>query len=265
MAANPSTSSLPGATLQIHEELWEARGKISDVLQWALFTSIWLISLPVVFGASLFFPQIRVWGYLDLFLGGAIFVATAVMTVVRYWHVQRTMEDWEDQMFPFFYAVRFELLPVEGDDREKDIWRRYQSLLTSLSNVGKRSWFRSSASLGVVEGGDLKLRTEVKGKRGKHFFNVYARDSNGAPLFVRRFPSSSPVSKEDIRTLRDDVEDVVGRHGNEPLVIAAFAASGFSDDAIDFARSDESLVREAPIDLLRETPSGYVLVLSRND
>jgi hypothetical protein len=259
MAVSPTASSLPGASLQVHEDLWEARDKISDVLRWALFASIWLITLPILFGASLIFQQVRYWAYVDLFLGGALFVATAIWTVIGSWSVQRTMEDWEDQMLPFFYAVRFELLPLEGDDRGKDIWRRYQSLFTSLASVGKTKPMIFAAN------SDLKFRSEVKGKKGKHPFDVFARDSNGAPLFVRRFSSTKPVTVEDLKVLHDDVSDVIGHYGNQPLLIAAFASGGFADDAVEYARSDDSLVHETPIDLVRETQSGYALVFLRND
>src|SRR5208282_5280130 len=106
MAGEVPVSSLPAASLQVHEDLWEARGKISEVLSWARWASIWLISLPIIYGLKLFLPdivQIGQLALLDLYLGGFAFVVTATWIVVRAWRAEQTIEDWEDRMLPFFY------------------------------------------------------------------------------------------------------------------------------------------------------------------
>jgi hypothetical protein len=251
--------AFPASSIQVHQDLWESSEVISDVFEWAFWASVWLVSLPIIFLVSLFFHQVQFWAYLDLFGGGALFVAGGVLTILKSFRARRVMERWESRMTPFFYAVKFDLLPMQGPSREEDIWKRYQSLFRSLASVGKPSWFPLSTS------GKVEFNADVKGKKGKHRFNLRARADNGMLLLVRRFQLEAPVGRDDLQKLRDDAADVVRYEGPKNHVVAAFSASGFTPEAIEFAQSEESLVQDAWVDLVRETPTGYRVVSVPSD
>src|SRR5580658_8492321 len=254
MTGENSLDSLPAASLQIHEELWNAGEKISGVLSWAQAVAVWLVSLPVVFGFSLAWKQVLTYAYLDLFAGGAIFVVTGALTVVEAHRAKAVLDEWEERMLPFFYTVKFELLPVQESTREQDIWKRYQSLYESLP--------RSDKTGTLMIGGSTKVQfnAEVKGKKGKHDFAIFGRKDTEMVLLVKRYSGELPVGLEQIRLLRDEAEDVIRYLRPDNHVVAAFSRSGFTNEAIEFAKSEDSMVNDAWIDLVQETQSGYKVI-----
>lgn len=168
MATRDVLDSVPADSLLVHEQLWEATDGISGVLGWAEAASIWLVSLPVIFGASLFWHQVLEYSYLDLFGGGAIFLVTGAFNILQTHRAKGVLEEWESKMLPFFYTVKFELLPVQEPTREQDIWKRFQALYPALSAQKRHR-------IGLMGGPPkVQFNEQVKGKKGKHSFNVYA-------------------------------------------------------------------------------------------
>lgn len=254
MALDKSIDSLPAASLQIHQELWEASEKISSILSWAEAVGIWLVSLPLIFLASSFWHQVLILAYLDLIVGGAVFVVTGAFGIFEAHRAKGVMDEWESRMLPFFYVVKFELLPVQEPTRELDIWKRFQSLYGSLDEVGKTRTLMFSSKPKV------EFNAQVKGKKSKHSFSVYGRQGDDMLLLVRRYTGEQPVGVEDLQSLRDEAADVVRYERPSVHVVAAFSSSGFAPEAVEYARREDSLVSGALIDLIRETPTGYTVV-----
>jgi hypothetical protein len=245
--------SPPANSLLIHERLWEATDGISGVLGWAEAASIWLVSLPVIFVASLFWHQVLEYAYLDLIVGGGIFLFSGAFNILQTHRAKGVLEEWESKMLPFFYTVKFELLPIQESTREQDILKRFQSLYPALSPHKRHK-------IGLMGGPpEVKFDSQIKGKEGKHNFSIAACNSE-IVFLVRRFGGSNAVTLADLRTLQADAVDVARYVRPSNLVIAAFATAGFTPEAVEFARSEESMVVENWIDLLQETASGYRVV-----
>lgn len=261
--------SLPAASLQIHDAIWHARKDIERVLGWAKWASLWLISLGALAVAYVFFRYLTIWievvGLADLLIGGAIFVATAFGVFYSSWKAQRLVQDWEDSMLPFLYAVKFELLPYAGPDREHDIWQRYMSIYRDFTRADP-AW-KSSAWRRFWTNSTLKFNEELKGtKKSRHRFSVYCYVGDTWGLFVRRLEQSTPVSKSQLEELKREVEDRRKRSSETHCIAGAFTTSGFAPEAIAFAQSEDGLINhEYPIDLIRETETGYAVEWVESD
>jgi hypothetical protein len=265
----PGLDSLPAASLQIQDAIWHARRDIEGVLGWAKWASLWLISLGALAVAYAFFRNVTIWievaGLADLLIGGVIFVATAFGVFYSSWKAQRLVQDWEDSMLPFLYTVKFELLPYAGPDREHDIWQRYMSIYRDLTRADP-SW-KTSAWRRFWTNSTLKFNEEVKGtKKSRHRFSVYCYVGDAWGLFVRRFEQPAAVTKAQLEELKREIEDRRKRTSETHCIIGAFASAGFSPDAVEFAKSDEGLInKEYPIDLIRETETGYAVEWVESD
>lgn len=253
MALNGPSESLPATSIGIHQELWGVSGQISELLTWSAAVAIWLVSLPVIFLASVFLPQLHEFVLADLVVGGGVFLVTGAVSVLQTLRAKRIIDQWEDRMLPFFYMVNFELLPFTETSREQDIWKRFQSLYPALAEDRRKriGMFRRAP-------GPL-FNAEVKGRKSKHAFSVASTDDD-LVLLARRFHQSTPVGVDELVTLRDEAADVIKRLQPTNHVVAAFSDSGFTSAAIEYARSDQSYVRGVPVDLIAETDTGYRVV-----
>jgi hypothetical protein len=261
--------ALPAASLQMHEAFWHARRDIERVLDWAKWTSAWLISLGILAVAYVFLWYRTIWievaGLADLLIGGAIFVATAFGVLWSSRKATRVVEEWREAVLPFLYTVKFELLPYSGPDREHDIWNRYRSIYKdftradpeSLRTAWARFWTNST----------LKFKEEVKGtKKRRHVFSVYCYVGDSWGLFVRRFDQADPVSKGQLESFKSEIEDRRKRSSETTIVVGAFSKAGFQPEAIEYAQSDEGAINKSfPIDLIQETDTGYSVVWVSSD
>lgn len=259
-------ASLPAASLQIHEELWHVREDLRGVLEWATLASIWLISLGGLALAYVFTPRgsyvggfVDVAGLLDLVLGGFAFVGTSVWVLLRSRRTDRNVEDWVEGMLPFLYQVKFELLPYAGPDREHDIWARFKSIYRDLAEADSPSLdARFARRLGTRA---LRFHEEVKGRKARHTFDLYASVGQERGLFVRRFAQAAPVTRAQLENLKSEVEDRVKRSAQDSCVVAAVAVGGFEPGAVTYAQSDEGCIMgDFPMDLIQETETGYRIV-----
>lgn len=267
----PTPSSLPAASLQIHEELWHARKDLREALAWTKFASIWLISLGALSVAALIVRSstlpgaiVDAIGLSDLILGGLLFVGTSPVVLFRSIRAQRRVEEWIDSTLPFLYRVKFELLPHSGPDRAHDIWERYKSIYRDLAPADSPGF---SARIGRRLGNTLlKFGSEIRGKTSRHLFTVYATVGTDRGLFVRRFESDAPVGRADLEAFKAEVEDRLKRAKEGSCVVGAFSRAGFSNEAVAFVQGEKALVDgDYPIDLIRETESGYEIVWVESD
>lgn len=251
------STPIPASAMDLHEALWYATDRISFALRWAELVAAWFISIAIFFGIGWIYSPATNLGFIDLYLGTIAFAATGVYAAREASRAERSLEDWEDEMVPFMYSIKFEMFPFKGDDREADIWERFVSVYPNLERMSRPSgilpWTRRKTH--------VEFRATVKGREGEHFFHIFGRRKDHFLFFVRRYEENEPVTYDDLATLRDDVEDVLRKLRPERFLVAAFAAAGYDEKAIVFAESDLGLVNgEEPIDLFTETGTGYRVV-----
>jgi hypothetical protein len=248
--ANPS---VPGAAIDIHEELWNASEDISTVLAWAVLVGVWLLILAALALASLLWPQLHGDALATLYVGGVLAAGTSIYMVYLSLRSRALLNAWDDAFMPFLYAVKFEMLPVVGADRTKEIWMRYKSLWRVLEYAEPESLFEKIWHPSV-----LKFNAEIKGKKASHRFDVYARIQSRMSLFVRRFAGPAPVTAMDLQHLKEDSEDVLKKTFTDTYVVGAFSSAGYTNEALSYAKSEKSLVREdIALDVMEETPTGF--------
>src|SRR5256885_15736172 len=173
--------SLPAASIDIHEQLWLSTGWIRDTLDWARFAAAWILSLPILFGIGLFIPWVNGVANAVLYLGGLVTVLSSVYILWEAGKAKESLEEWEDSFLPFLYSVKFELFPYSDADRERDIWRRYVSMFPGLSTIESPKGFAK-----LLQKTRFQLRGKVRGKKGEHFFHIFAYFKDDTAWFVRR-------------------------------------------------------------------------------
>lgn len=268
--ADSGTPAPPVPTaVGLHEELWEARAKIRRIVGWARSVAVWQVAL-VIIGVVLFLAGVtfRVVtpgpgvapGLLALAVGVAValiligvvvFAITGVFVLRDARAARQVLAGWEQGLLPFFYTVKFEMLPVSEADREADISKRYRSLFPTLPRL----------SLTHPLSGGVRLREAVRGKVGEHYFHVFGYVPHDLLLLVRRFTEAKPVSPADVQNLKAESEDILERWPADRVVVAAFSPQPFSPEAVELARSGHGLVRgHFPVGLIQETSTGYSVV-----
>lgn len=261
-----SMAALPAASMEVHENLWHATEDISEILSWAQWISVWLFTVGILGVFSIYSHIAYIILVIDLILGGFLAIISAAFNFAKARKSQKILEDWDSEMLPFLYSVKFELLPSEKGESERDIWNRYKSVFRDLQNAEPKTrldrWLQSdSGTLGMFATSQLKFNGEVKGRRGPHKFHIYARTPVGRLLFVKRFTHSEPVSRSELEQLKGDVEDVLKRVGSEYLIVGAFASGGFAQEAVEYSSSEEARIEEeTPMDLIQELPSGFRVI-----
>lgn len=214
------------------------------------------MSLGALALGVLFYRPIYTYLFLDLLLGGILVALTgSILAIFPSRKAAAAIEDWENKMLPFVYSVNFELLPVTNSNRLIDIWERYKGIYRSFTDLrvpSTGSRFYDSLT--------LKYNYEVKGKKERHKFDIYAV-TEGFLLMVRRIDHDKPVSRDEIYNLKKEVEDVLQRASPSDFRVGVFSRSGFDEDAVTFCKSDEGKIDDGPsADLIRETASGYAVV-----
>jgi hypothetical protein len=261
---SPETATLPvpPPALDLHQALWYATGRIRFTIMWAEFVAAWLLSVAIFFGIGFIDPASTPLGFVDLYLGTIVFAPTGVYAILQARRAQLSLGDWETQMIPFMYSVKFEMFPFVGDDRERDIWERFVSIFPELERMWKPNgilpWTRRKTY--------VKFRATVRGKENEHFFHIFGRYRDDEVFVVRRYEEDKPVTNDDLATLKVEIEDVLRKLGIHEFMVATFAAGGYEPDAIKYAASEESLVDgEQPIDLFTETVKGYEVAFASTD
>lgn len=261
-ALSAGQTALPAASLDVHDKIWHARDDFEKVLNWGIWTSIWILILAGLGVAFIWLHASFVYqtvALLVLIIGGLVFAIWSVRTLWISIRARRRLLDWEDAILPFLYRVKFELFPFTGTDRAHDIWERYKSIYQDLAEIESRSlsarfsrWLGSSA---------LKFNKEIKGSKKRHTFDIYGATYGKRTLFVRRFDQSTPVTGAQLSEFKSEIEDRLKRIDEHICIIGAFSAGGFAADALSFVEDDANLVdKDYPIDLIRETDNGYSIV-----
>ncbi len=256
------STPVPASAIDLHEALWYATDRIRFTITWAELVAAWLLSVAIFFGIGIIDSSWTSLGFDDLYLGTIVFAPTGVYAILEARRAGLSLGDWETEMIPFMYSIKFEMLPFKGDDREEDIWERFVSVYPDLERMSKPSgilpWTRRKTH--------VEFRTTVEGKKGEHFFHIFGRRKDHFLFFVRRYEENEPVTYDDIATLKEDVEDVLRKLRPESFMVAAFAAAGYDEEALVFAESDLGLVNdEEPVDLFMETDTGYQVVSPSED
>jgi hypothetical protein len=256
-----ATPPVPPGALDLHQTLWYATDRIRFTIVWAELVAAWLLSVALFFGIGFVYPASTSLGFIDLYLGTIVFAPTGVYAILQARRAGLSLGEWEAQMIPFMYSVKFEMFPFLGADRERDIWERFVSIFPGLERMSKPSgilpWTRRKTY--------VKFRAMVRGKESEHFFHIFGRYRDDEVFFVRRYEEDEPVTNEDLATLKVEIEDVLRKLRIPEFSVATFAAGGYEPDAIKYAASEEGLVGDQPIDLFAETLKGYEVAFSYTD
>jgi hypothetical protein len=174
--------------------------------------------------------------------------------------------DWEVNRFRFI--TTFELLPPEGNTPAERIWNSLKRASTAAEELQD------------LPADEVKFDVEVDGKSGKRYpFDVFVHKEprsrlrrflakwtlRGSPthwlyywffprlherlhedlltILVKRISKTTPVTKSDLETSKKEFEDVSRKLHDIPEHAVVVSASGFSQDALDYARDEESAIR----------------------
>ncbi len=192
---------------------------------------------------------------------------------------------WEVDRFKFITTL--ELLPPTSHNPPERLW----NALKEASGA--------SEDLKTLLAEEIKFNAEVTGKSGKrytlevfvhkeprnrlqrflskwtlrvwpmhflyyHFLpNIHRRlHEDQLTILVKRFVKETPVSKSDLELVKKEFEDIGKRLRDVPEHAVVVSTSGFSDDALEYARDDESEIRP----FADEEESAIMdLVVERND
>ena len=174
--------------------------------------------------------------------------------------------DWEVSRFRFI--TTFELLPPEGSSPAERIWNS----LKRASNA--------SEELQDLPTDKIKFNADIEGKSGKRYqFEVLVHDEprsrirrflakwtlRGSPthwiyywlfprlhqrlhedlltILVKRISKTTPVTKSDLEAAKKEFEDVSKKFHDIPEHAVVVSTSGFSPDALDYAKDEESEIK----------------------
>jgi hypothetical protein len=193
--------------------------------------------------------------------------------------------EWEVDRFRFI--TTFELLPPTGKTSPERLWNS----LKQASHL--------SDDLKTVLAEKVMFNTEVLGKSGKRYMlEVFVHDEPTNPLrrflskwtlragplhfiyyhflpnlhqklhedqltlLVKRISKEMPVTRSDLESAKKEFEDISKRLRDVPEHAVIVSTSGYSDDALDYVKDEESDIRPFADD---EESAILDLVVERND
>lgn len=165
----------------------------------------------------------------------------------------KVLKDWKGNYLAYSHIVSFELSPKEDQDLAHDVVRLLTEIRAikpgPIENLGKKPRYEAEYS------------AEIDGKRGTYKFDalLFTPVEIG---FVRVYPDPSrKVGVEDIKTIAEQVGDVIKRQKMDILEVVAVSRAGFTEEAVKHASSSENWIGSEPnrdaVNLIHATPDGY--------
>ena len=227
---------------------------IIDTLRFSLWWSIalWLITgiAAILYGAGVFegmgYPAYAFWGaVLIIWILGPV-------SMKRMKRADRILKKWEGKYLAYSHIMSFELSPRENQDLAHDVVR----ILSEIRPI--------KPGMEMLEGSpyDVEYSAEIEGKRGSYQFDALMFAPLDMVGFVRIFGDQSrKTGIEDIKTLAQQVEDVIDKQNMDILEVVAVSRAGFTEEAVKYASSNEnrigSKLNMESVNLIHATPEGY--------
>lgn len=169
---------------------------------------------------------------------------------------RKALSDFREVFIPFWFKVKMELLPLEEGDLQGQIWERLsEAYYWHLKRRGTKVSFDAD-----LEGSTARHRFEVHASvpspRGPSVLGRFLDD-----VFVRILKKETPAGKDDVLQFTDDVNDVIKKSSHRPIILMLVSSSGFDDDAVEYASSEDGLPTENITSCLAEVDGGRMRIV----
>jgi hypothetical protein len=229
---------------------------IIDILRFSLWWSIalWAITgiAAILYGTGVFngmsYPAYVFWG--------AVFVIWILgpLSMMRMRRADRILKKWEGKYLAYSHIMSFELSPRENQDLAHDLVR----ILSEIRPI--------KPGMEMLEDSpyDVEYSAKIEGKRGSYQFDALLFAPLDVIGFVRVFGDQSrKTGIEDIKTLAEQVDDVIKKQKKDILEVVAVSRAGFTEEAVKYASSSENWIGSKPnleaVNLIHATPDGYAI------
>jgi fibronectin type 3 domain-containing protein len=231
--------------------------RIFSVIHILRFSLWWGIALWAITGiAAILYTT----GFFDneSYLAGVFWLAVFVIWIVgpfmmiQMRYASKVLKDWEGNYLAYSHIMSFELSPKEDQDLTRDIVRNLTEMRAIKPGPPER--------FGRTPTYDVEYSSKIEGKKGLYEFDaLILSDEMG---FVRVFKDQDrKTGIEDIKTLAEQVNDVVKEQNADILEVVAVSKAGFTEEAVKYASSKENWIgpnRDA-VNLIHATPEGYAI------
>jgi hypothetical protein len=229
---------------------------IIDILRFSLWWSIalWAITgiAAILYGTGVFngmsYPAYVFWG--------AVFVIWILgpLSMMRMRRADRILKKWEGKYLAYSHIMSFELSPRENQDLAHDLVR----ILSEIRPIKPGMEMLQDSPY------DVEYSAKIEGKRGSYQFDALLFAPLDVIGFVRVFGDQSrKTGIEDIKTLAEQVDDVIKKQKKDILEVVAVSRAGFTEEAVKYASSSENWIGSKPnleaVNLIHATPDGYAI------
>lgn len=165
--------------------------------------------------------------------------------------VEKVLRNWKDNYLAYSHIMSFELASKEDLDLTRDVVR----ILMGIRPIKPGSIIRGALPY------DVEYATPIEGKKGSYVFDalIYTDEGTG---FIRIFNGQNKKTDlSDVKTLKEQVSDVIKKHDMDILEIVAVSRVGFTEEAVKYASSEENRVgpNHDSVNLIHATPEGYAI------
>jgi hypothetical protein len=249
-------------SITLGEEIHRFIDNIRGLLALGLATSCWIITLAVFWLAG--FPRTLASFYVIWGIVGAFIVLFNAAYMRSSYRIFRSLKEWNDKFIRFSYVLKFEILPSSKKNPVERIFEQILNVFVELGDIFESNQIDYEAF----------VNANVEGKKSSHVFDIYSGVENSGDqkelhkfhsshgdLFVRRFVGKNPVRESDLRTLSDEVSDVVKMTKAENVFrIVVVSAAPFDESALDFVKNKKNWAKTKSADLIQETSEGFRVI-----
>ena len=227
---------------------------IIDVLRFSLW---WGIALWVITGMAAILYTSGVFNdesYLALvfWVAGFVIWILGPLFMRQMKRADRILKKWEGKYLAYSHIMSFELSPMENQDLAHDVVR----ILSEIRPI--------KPGMEMLEDSpyDVEYSSKIEGKRGSYQFDALLFAPLDVVGFVRVFGDQSrKTGIEDVKTLAEQVDDVIKKQKKNILEVVAVSRAGFTEEAVKYASSSENWIGSKPnleaVNLIHATPDGY--------
>ena len=227
---------------------------IIDTLRFSLW---WSIALWVITGIAAIAYTTGVFNndsYLAVVFWVAVFVIWILgpFSMMRMRRADRILKKWEGKYLAYSHIMSFELSPMEDQDLTHDVVR----IVSEIRPIKPGSEMFEGSPY------DVEYSAKIEGKKGSYQFDALLFAPTDAIGFIRVFGDQSrKTGIEEVRTLAEQVDDVIKKQKNDILEVVAVSRAGFTEEAVKYASSSENWIGPKPnpeaVNLIHATPEGY--------
>jgi hypothetical protein len=227
---------------------------VIDVLRFSLWWGIALWAITGIAAVAYLTGVFDNEGYLAAVFWVASFVIWILgpLFMIQMRNADRILKKWEGNYLAYSHIMSFELSPMENQDLAHDVVR----ILSEIRPIKPGSEMLEDSPY------DVEYASKIEGKKGSYQFDALLFAPTDAIGFIRIFGDQSrKTGIEDIRTLAEQVDDVIKKQKNDILEVVAVSRAGFSEEAIKYASSSQNWIKSKPnleaVNLIHATPEGY--------